>query len=104
MRPPKKSNGGIVLPPFQFDVGGTKEQPPPLGYYKMASLPYYGWLVSGIVYENNTRFLLDIKCSTGQSRGQFHSGIGIYCQFQFRNWNWIAIIGSGIELELPSLE
>ena len=29
--PPKKSNGGIVLPPFQIDVGGTKEQPPPLG-------------------------------------------------------------------------
>ena len=25
--PPKKSNGGIVLPPFQIDVGGTKEQP-----------------------------------------------------------------------------
>ena len=31
MRLPKKSNGGIVLPPFQIDVGGTKEQPPPLG-------------------------------------------------------------------------
>ena len=31
MRPPKESNGGIVLPPFQIDVGGTKEQPPPLG-------------------------------------------------------------------------
>ena len=31
MRPPKKSNGGIVLPPFQIEVGGTKEQPPPLG-------------------------------------------------------------------------
>ena len=31
MRPPKKSNEGIVLPPFQIDVGGTKEQPPPLG-------------------------------------------------------------------------
>ena len=30
--PPKQSNGGIVLPPFQIDVGGTKEQPPPLGY------------------------------------------------------------------------
>ena len=29
--PPKKSNEGIVLPPFQIDVGGTKEQPPPLG-------------------------------------------------------------------------
>ena len=29
--PPKKSNGGIVLPPFQIEVGGTKEHPPPLG-------------------------------------------------------------------------
>ena len=29
--PPKKPNGGIVLPPFQIEVGGTKEQPPPLG-------------------------------------------------------------------------
>ena len=41
-----------------------------------------------------------------QSRGQFRSGIGIDCKFQFRNWNLIgiAIIGIGIELELPSLE
>ena len=31
MRPPKKSNGGIFLPPFQIEVGGTKEHPPPLG-------------------------------------------------------------------------
>ena len=30
MRPPKKSNRGIVLPPFQIEVGGTKEQPPPV--------------------------------------------------------------------------
>ena len=29
--PPKKSNGGVVLPPFQTEVGGNKEQPPPLG-------------------------------------------------------------------------
>ncbi len=29
--PPKKSNGGICLPPFQIEVGGTKEHPPPLG-------------------------------------------------------------------------
>ena len=27
MRPPKKSNGGIALPPFQIEVGGTREQP-----------------------------------------------------------------------------
>ena len=40
-----------------------------------------------------------------QSRGQFRSGIGIFCQFQFRNWNRIGIaiigIGIGMELELP---
>ena len=30
--PPNKSNGGgIFLPPFQIEVGGTKEHPPPLG-------------------------------------------------------------------------
>ena len=29
--PPTNSNGGILLPPFQIEVGGTKEQPPPLG-------------------------------------------------------------------------
>ena len=28
---PKKSNGGIFLPPFQIEVGGAKEHPPPLG-------------------------------------------------------------------------
>ena len=28
--PPKK-NGGIFLPPFQIEVGGTKEHLPPLG-------------------------------------------------------------------------
>ena len=28
---PKKSNRGIFLPPFQIEVGGTKEHPPPLG-------------------------------------------------------------------------
>ena len=28
--PPKKSNGGIFLPPFQIEVGGTKEHPPQL--------------------------------------------------------------------------
>ena len=31
MRPPTNSNGGILLPPFQIEVGGSKEQPPPLG-------------------------------------------------------------------------
>ena len=29
--PPNKSNGGIFLPPFQIEVGGTKEHPPSLG-------------------------------------------------------------------------
>ena len=29
--PIKKSNGGIFLPPFQIEVGGTKEHPAPLG-------------------------------------------------------------------------
>ena len=29
--PPTNSNGGIILPPFQIEVGGSKEQPPPLG-------------------------------------------------------------------------
>ncbi len=29
--PPKQSNGGIFLPPFQIEVGGTKEHPPSLG-------------------------------------------------------------------------
>ena len=29
--PPKKSNRRIFLPPFQIEVGGTKERPPPLG-------------------------------------------------------------------------
>ena len=28
---PKKSNMGIFLPPFQIEVGGAKEHPPPLG-------------------------------------------------------------------------
>ncbi len=28
---PKKSNRGIFLPPFQIEVGGAKEHPPPLG-------------------------------------------------------------------------
>ena len=27
----KKSNRGIFLPPFQIEVGGAKEHPPPLG-------------------------------------------------------------------------
>ena len=29
--PPTNYNGGIHLSPFQIEVGGTKEQPPPLG-------------------------------------------------------------------------
>ena len=29
--PPTNSNGGILLPPFQIEVGGTKEQHTPHG-------------------------------------------------------------------------
>ena len=29
--PPKKSNGDILLPLFQIEVGGAKEHPSPLG-------------------------------------------------------------------------
>ena len=31
IRPPQNPAEGILLPPFQLEVGGTKEQPPPLG-------------------------------------------------------------------------
>ena len=48
----------------------------------------------------------ELQYNSGQTWGQFNSGIGIdgQFQFQFRNWNWNCLFEQIIELELKFFE